>query len=468
VLNFTNGTTSPAFAFNAQDWFGTVTNVAIQGFGRLQLGASLTVQDNGSSNPNFYQTTLNLAALGLAQPIASITFTKPAASASTAIFAVSGMSTSVPLQTPAGLTAIPGTNAMVQLTWKPSIGATNYNLKQSVVSGSSYVTVGSVSGTSYLATGLANGSTYYYVVSAVGVANESTNSSQVSAMPGSYLGWALGANPVAYWPLNETSGTIAREPVQGSNGFYAGTYFSATGVSGAGFVSPHPAMHFNGTSGYSQIPRLIGDTNFSIVFWVLTSAIGGTPNWYNGAGLVDGEVGGITGDFGVSLVGSKVGFGIGNPDTTLTSVAAINNSAWHQVAVTRNSSNGVMTICIDGKFDSSTTGPTGMRTSPSSLRIGGIQAGGGFLNGSISDVALYKQALTTNQIATLYSAATGLFYNVTLTNNWSGGNLVMSWPGNGKLLEATNLAGSWTTNVSASPATVIPNQPQKFYKIQTQ
>ncbi len=65
VLNFTNGTRSPVFAFNCQDWFYVVTNVAIQGFGRLKLGSGWSIEDNGSSNPNLYQTTVNLAALGL-------------------------------------------------------------------------------------------------------------------------------------------------------------------------------------------------------------------------------------------------------------------------------------------------------------------------------------------------------------------------------------------------------------------
>lgn len=472
VLNFTNGTKSPVLAFNCQDWFNTVTNIAIQGFGRLQLGGSLSIQDNGSSNPNLYQTTVNLAALGLAQPIASITFSNRAnagATESTAIFAVSGMSTSVPMQPPTGLTAIPGTNATVQLFWNASAGATNYNVKQSMVSGSSYVTLSSLSSTSYTVTNLANGSTYYFVVSAVGVANESTNSSQVSAMPGSYLGWAFAVNPVAYWPLNETSGTVAYELVHGSNGAYAGGVTLTTGGAvGAGFGTPHRIATYNGSSGYAQIPRLIGSTNFSIVFWLRTGASGGTPNWYNGEGLVDGEVGGTTGDFGVALVGTKVGFGIGNPDTTLPSIKNISDNVWHQVVATRDAGSGLMTICIDGKFDSSTTGPIGVRTNSPALRIGSLQTGGGFFSGSISDVTMYPQALTTNQIATLYSAATGLFYNVTLTNKISGANLVLSWPGNGKLLEATNPAGPWTTNVSASPVTVVPNQSEKFYRVRTQ
>ena len=92
VLNFTNGSHSQAFAFNAQDWFSTTTNIAMQAMGRLKLVA-FGAEDNGASNPNLFQTTLNLAALGLNLPIASITFTKPASSGTQqdcAVFAVSG------------------------------------------------------------------------------------------------------------------------------------------------------------------------------------------------------------------------------------------------------------------------------------------------------------------------------------------------------------------------------------------
>jgi len=94
VLNFTNGNRSQVFSFRAQDWYNTVTNVAVEGFGRLRLGqTALFTEDPGADNPNLYQTTLNLAALGLNQSVASITFTNPSGSASisSGIFAVSGM-----------------------------------------------------------------------------------------------------------------------------------------------------------------------------------------------------------------------------------------------------------------------------------------------------------------------------------------------------------------------------------------
>ena len=89
VLNYTNGTHSQTFNFNAQDWFNTTSNVAIQAMGRLKF-SNFTFDDSSASNPNMYQTTVNLALLGINQAIASITFTKPAASADTGVFAVSG------------------------------------------------------------------------------------------------------------------------------------------------------------------------------------------------------------------------------------------------------------------------------------------------------------------------------------------------------------------------------------------
>ncbi len=471
-LTFTNGTRSPVFAYNGQDWFNTVTNVAIQGFGRMKLGASLSVEDNGTSNPNLYQTIINLAALGISQPIASITFSNRASAGgaeTTAILGVSGMPASLALPPPAGLTAIPGTNATVRLNWKPSAGATNYNLWQAFASTGPFTRVAGTPGTNTTVTGLANGSTYYFTVSAVGTVNESTNATPVSAMPGSYYSWLLAANPVAYWPLNETTGTVATDWIRGSNGVYAGgCSFTTGGAVGAGFGSPHRIVYFNGTTAYAQIPRVIGTTNFSIVFWLRTGGTGGTPNWYNGYGLVDGEVSGTQNDFGVALVGGTIGFGIGNPDTTLTATKTVNNLAWHQVVVTRDSGTGAMKIYLDGTLDNSTTGPTGARTTPTNLRLGSLQTGANFFPGYLSDVACYESVLPASQVATLYSAATGTFYDVTLTNKIVGTSLQLSWPGNGKLLEATNLAGPWTTAATNSPATIAPNQPQKFYRVQTQ
>jgi hypothetical protein len=91
VIHFSDATISPTLQFNNSDWFFQ-PNPAIMGFGRVDLGAT-TAEDNGNSFPELYQTTLNLAALGLAgKPIVSIDFTDLSSDPreSTGIFALSG------------------------------------------------------------------------------------------------------------------------------------------------------------------------------------------------------------------------------------------------------------------------------------------------------------------------------------------------------------------------------------------
>jgi hypothetical protein len=91
VIHFADATVSPTLQFNNSDWFFQ-PNPAIMGFGRLNLGGT-GPEDNGDSFPELYQTTLNLAALGLAgKPIVSIDFIDLASDPreSTAVFALSG------------------------------------------------------------------------------------------------------------------------------------------------------------------------------------------------------------------------------------------------------------------------------------------------------------------------------------------------------------------------------------------
>ena len=65
--------------------------------------------------------------------------------------------------------------------------------------------------------------------------------------------------------------------------------------------------------------------------------------------------------------------------------------------------------------------------------------------------------------------AGSVFYPITTPNFLSvtnrGGNLQLSWPTNGSLLQATNLTGPWQTNGAASsPFTVSPTNAQMFYR----
>jgi hypothetical protein len=125
--------------------------------------------------------------------------------------------------------------------------------------------------------------------------------------------------------------------------------------------------------------------------------------WWGGKGLVDGEVGGGGADWGTALVDGKFVLGVGSTggDTTIASSVNINDGAWHHVAATRNNTTGAMAVYVDGVLRGSGTGPTGSRTFPASLRVGSLQTGNNFLNGTLDDVRLYDRVLTAAEVSEL-------------------------------------------------------------------
>lgn len=290
--------------------------------------------------------------------------------------------------TPANLTAV-ASNAAVQLSWNDAVGAARYLVKRSTTSGSGYTTIASgVTVTSYLDSGLVNGSTYYYVVAATNNYGVSSDSVEASATPSDIRAlYAFEGN------AQDTSGS--------------GNHGTANALSYVAGKVGAQAAQFNGTSSYVSIPRSVTD-NFTVAMWVKTTDTAGTAGaqWWNGKGLVDGEVGGGGADWGTAIVNGKFVLGVGSSgsDTTLASSVNINDGTWHHVAATRNNTSGAMAVYVDGVLRGSGTGPTGSRTFPTVLRIGSLQTANNFLNGTLDDVRLYDRILALGEIAALIAS----------------------------------------------------------------
>jgi hypothetical protein len=89
--------------------------------------------------------------------------------------------------------------------------------------------------------------------------------------------------------------------------------------------------------------------------------------------------------------------------------------------------------------------------------------GNGWTNnyaGAVDEVAIYNYALSANQIASHYAAATVI---PKMTINRSGSNVILSWP-YGTLQEATSITGPWTPVLSATSPYVVPATGTKFYR----
>jgi hypothetical protein len=88
----------------------------------------------------------------------------------------------------------------------------------------------------------------------------------------------------------------------------------------------------------------------------------GADNWITGNTMFDRDIygPGDFGDYGISLRGGRLAFGVADSSSAAGICGATNvaNGVWHHVAVTRASS-GAMRIYVDGVLDGSGSGPSG-------------------------------------------------------------------------------------------------------------
>ena len=96
TVHFSDGT-SYATTYYASDWFNNVTNIALGGVDRIKITTG-ALDNSGTDNPRFYETTINLESLLGAsnKPVTSLTFAQGPGtqtgglSGATGIYAVSG------------------------------------------------------------------------------------------------------------------------------------------------------------------------------------------------------------------------------------------------------------------------------------------------------------------------------------------------------------------------------------------
>lgn len=178
----------------------------------------------------------------------------------------------------------------------------------------------------------------------------------------------------------------------------AGSLTYATGVNGG------TAAGFDGSSSLRADSSPVTSA-LTITFWMkTTSSYGGGTQWFQGAGIVDGELGGDTTDWGTSVLGDKLAFGIGSSDRTLFSTRPVNTGEWIFVAATWDTS-GAMSLYLDGALESTTElGSTSSRRSDNQFFIG-QDLGGGAYTGSLDQIRIYDTALSAGQVSAVYAAS---------------------------------------------------------------
>lgn len=206
------------------------------------------------------------------------------------------------------------------------------------------------------------------------------------------------------WAFDEGKGRTVSDWMHHRPGTPAGgvTWLNAGGVTGA--ASDH-ALQFDGVDGYVRVPKTV-ESDFSITFFLKTTqnAPDG-PQWYDGIGIIDADKAGTANDFGISLNGGRICFGIGNPDTSIQSTTAVNEGKWHFVCAARDAKSGRITLTIDGIEEARAIAGKNNLDAGGELNIGRQLTGRNYFAGTIDRVMILDRALSGEQVYSLCSPA---------------------------------------------------------------
>jgi hypothetical protein len=221
----------------------------------------------------------------------------------------------------------------------------------------------------------------------------------------------LADGPVAYWQLDETSGPPYDDFISSHEGTCSGQCPAAT----AGKVDG--GQLFNATTGVAVPPHVdfnwnTGDS-FSFEVWLK-----GIPG-QTCAGAVIPEVAVGRGDIATQMswgLGCNAGSGaayfhLGDTtgiSATLISTKAITDGQWRHLAGVRDGAAGINRLYVDGiEVTSATISYSGTFSSLSApVNIGYLIAGGNF-QGTLDEVIIYNEALSSAEIRTHYYLARG-------------------------------------------------------------
>ncbi|HUX35523.1 MAG TPA: LamG domain-containing protein, partial [Candidatus Paceibacterota bacterium] len=246
-----------------------------------------------------------------------------------------------------------------------------------------------------------------------------TNSQQVNQITGAIVtGSDLNLSPlfssnglVGYWKFDEGQGTSTQDSSgNGNTGTWNGTLGSqwATGeVGGAG--------QFNGSNDWVNAGNgadLNPTSAMTISTWVkftnlnretIASKWGASGNsdysWLLFANMwSSGEVNFLTSSDGTGYTNAR------------SSAGAVATGVWYYIAGVYSGANTTATLYINGAFAGSSTAPSSLKVSTTSLSIGADHDNGvgepayRLFNGLIDDVRIYNRALSAAEIMSLYNA----------------------------------------------------------------
>ncbi|MDN3497515.1 PKD domain-containing protein, partial [Planococcus sp. APC 4015] len=264
----------------------------------------------------------------------------------------------------------------------------------------------------FIDTSVTTGTTYQYRVRATDAEGNVATGSWVSVTASTtaasdYALEVLDDGAQHYWPLGENSGSTGTNWAEGSD---LAVNAATRGTTGQNLETPSKATTFAGSDtsyAASKKSEPSSDTVSVEAWFNTTSAQGGKIVGFGNAAT--GGSGSY--DRHVYIDGSgRVTYGVyTGASQTLQSSTGFNDGQWHHVVATLGADG--MVLYLDGKRVAARTDTTSGQPYTGFWRIGGDNlggwpnVGGQYLNGSISDVAIYKSVLTRTQVDAHWTAS---------------------------------------------------------------
>lgn len=201
-------------------------------------------------------------------------------------------------------------------------------------------------------------------------------------------------DPIAYWSFNENAGEVVTDATgNGHDGTLNGPQWTV-GKFGS-------ALEFDGASDFVEVadhPDLNSgpDDPLTIAAWVkYSSDTAGTNSW------IVGKAGHLPAHylFGhhQTAVGIRLKLDDGGTDLKLDAAFAPDDQ-WHHLAVVCDKDAGEARLYIDGELAASGADGTNDTTNDAPLHIGQRGDGTEFMNGVIDELAIWRIALTEDEI----------------------------------------------------------------------
>ncbi len=220
------------------------------------------------------------------------------------------------------------------------------------------------------------------------------SSQQLAVVTSTYKDVVLADNPIGYWRLGESTGTVAVDETGNNNGTYVGS--PTLGQPGL-VTGGNTSVNFNGISQYVNIgnPSAFQLTTGTSECWIKTANAGDSFR-----GIFVKQLA-----WGILTVDRILGTYDWTFDNIKTTGIYIEDNLAHHVVVTLQSglTNGLK-IYVDGVLRLTSQMTVKSQSQPLEIGRGDSANNGQFFTGLIDECAIYNYILTASQISAHYSA----------------------------------------------------------------